>query len=173
MTKNSIRLQSFISSSSSSSRAASTDIPDPLSPLLPIIHRFWQVFWVISRHLHTVKWSLLTIQFIKSHLFAQSLNVKQLETIISRFQVQSWLQANNNTRILNTCTRLWITESELATLVVSIKNVVRSFVEVPEFDKHLTKAGGHIGRIVLEITIKIKTIVRKNLLINRIVVSDP
>ena len=31
-------------SSSSSCRATSTDIPDPLSPLLPIIHRFWQVF---------------------------------------------------------------------------------------------------------------------------------
>ena len=29
------------SSSSSSCRAASTDIPDPLSPLLPIIHRLW------------------------------------------------------------------------------------------------------------------------------------
>ena len=28
------------SSSSSSCRAASTDIPDPLSPLLPIIHHF-------------------------------------------------------------------------------------------------------------------------------------
>ena len=36
------------SSSSSSCRAASTDIPDPLSPLLPIIHRFWQVFRVTS-----------------------------------------------------------------------------------------------------------------------------
>ena len=34
---------------SSSSRAASTDIPDPLSLLLPIIHRFWQVFRVTSR----------------------------------------------------------------------------------------------------------------------------
>ena len=34
--------------SSSSCRAASTDIPDPLSPLLPIIHRFWQVFRVTS-----------------------------------------------------------------------------------------------------------------------------
>ena len=32
------------SSSSSSCHAVSTDIPDPLSPLLPIIHRFWQVF---------------------------------------------------------------------------------------------------------------------------------
>ena len=36
-------------SSSSSCLAASTDIPDPLSPLLPIIHRFWQVFRVTSR----------------------------------------------------------------------------------------------------------------------------
>ena len=34
--------------SSSSCRAASTDIPDPLSPLLPIIHRLWQVFRVTS-----------------------------------------------------------------------------------------------------------------------------
>ena len=32
------------SSSSSSCRATSTDIPDPLSPLLPIIHRLRQVF---------------------------------------------------------------------------------------------------------------------------------
>ena len=30
---------SIVSSSSSSSRAGSTDIPDPLSPLLPIVHR--------------------------------------------------------------------------------------------------------------------------------------
>ena len=35
--------------SSSSCRAASTDIPDPLSPRLPIIHRLWQVFSVTSR----------------------------------------------------------------------------------------------------------------------------
>ena len=38
-----------LSSSSSSCRAASTDIPDPLSPLLPIIHRFWQFFRDTSR----------------------------------------------------------------------------------------------------------------------------
>ena len=31
-------------------------------------------------------------------------------------------------------------------LVDSIKDVVRSSVKVPEFDKHLKKAGGHIGR---------------------------
>ena len=32
-------LKSSSSSSSSSYRAGSTDIPDPLSPLLPIVHR--------------------------------------------------------------------------------------------------------------------------------------
>ena len=37
-----------------------------------------------------------------------------------------------------------------ATPVVSIKDVVRSFVKVPEFDKHLKKAKGHIGRNVCE-----------------------
>ena len=35
-------------SSSSSCRAASMNIPDPLSPLLPIIYRFWQVFRATS-----------------------------------------------------------------------------------------------------------------------------
>ena len=37
-----------ISSSSSSCRAASTDIHDPLSLFLPIVHRFWQVFRATS-----------------------------------------------------------------------------------------------------------------------------
>ena len=37
------------SSSSLSCLAASTDIPDPLSPLLPIVHRLWQVFRGKSR----------------------------------------------------------------------------------------------------------------------------
>ena len=46
---------------------------------------------------------------------------------------------NKKTGILNTCTRLWLTESEQATHVVSIKDVVRSSVNVPEFDKK--KAG--------------------------------
>ena len=67
--------------------------------------------------------------------------------------------------ILNTCTRLWLTESERVTPVDSIKDLVRSSAKVPEFDKHLKKAGGHIGRNVMEITIKMKTIVRKPLLI--------
>ena len=37
-----------ISSSSSSCRAGSTDIPDPLLPLLPIVHRPRQVFRTTS-----------------------------------------------------------------------------------------------------------------------------
>ena len=37
------------SSSSLSCRAASTDIPDPVSPLFPIVHRLWQVFRATSR----------------------------------------------------------------------------------------------------------------------------
>ena len=36
-------------SSSSSCRAASRDIPDPLSARLPIVHRLWLVFGVTSR----------------------------------------------------------------------------------------------------------------------------
>ena len=33
----------------SSCRAASTDIPDLLSPLIPMIHHFWLVFSATSR----------------------------------------------------------------------------------------------------------------------------
>ena len=36
-------------SSSSLYHAAITDIPNTLSPLLPIVHRPWQVFRAISR----------------------------------------------------------------------------------------------------------------------------
>ena len=43
--------------------------------------------------------------------------------------------------------------------------LLQVFVKVPEFDKHPKKAGGHIGRNVVEITIKMKTIVRKTLMI--------
>ena len=35
--------------SSSSCRAASTDIPDPISPLFPVIHRLWKVFRATPR----------------------------------------------------------------------------------------------------------------------------
>ena len=43
-----------------------------------------------------------------------------------------------------------------------IKDVVRNSVKVTDFDKHLKKAGGYIGRNVVEITMK--TIVRKPLI---------
>ena len=58
-------------------------------------------------------------------------------------------------------------ESEQVTPVNSVKDVVRSSVKVPEFEKHLKKAGGHIGRNVVEIKIKMKTIVRKPLMIKK------
>ena len=74
-----------------------------------------------------------------------------------------WLQASNNTGILYTCTRLWLTESEQTTTVDSKKHVVWSSMKFPEFDKHLKKAGGHIGRHVVEITTQMTTIVRKNI----------
>ena len=35
-------------SNKSSCHVTSTDIPDPLSPLLPIVHRLWQVFRATS-----------------------------------------------------------------------------------------------------------------------------
>ena len=38
-------------SSSSSCHVIGTDIPEPLSPLLPIVHRLWQVFRATSRNL--------------------------------------------------------------------------------------------------------------------------
>ena len=55
-------------------------------------------------------------------------------------------------------------ESEQLTPVDSIKDVVRSSVKVPQFDKHLKKAGGHIDRNVVEI-INMKTRVWKPLMI--------
>ena len=39
----------YLSSSSSSCHTASMDIPDPLSSLLYIVHRFWQVLRATSR----------------------------------------------------------------------------------------------------------------------------
>ena len=43
--------------------------------------------------------------------------------------------------------------------------LLRSLGKVPEFDKHSKKAGGHIGRNIVGITIKMKIIVRKPLMI--------
>ena len=47
----------------------------------------------------------------------------------------------------------------------SIKDVVRSSLKVPEFEKRLKNTGGHISRNVMEMTIKMNTIVRKLLMI--------
>ena len=51
--------------------------------------------------------------------------------------------------------------------VDSTNDVVRSSVKVPEFDRHLKKAGGHIGRNVGEISMKMKTIVWKPFMIKK------
>ena len=50
-------------------------------------------------------------------------------------------------------------ESEQATPMDAKKDVVRSHVKVPKFDKHLKKVRGYTGQNVVEITIKMKTIV--------------
>ena len=50
-------------------------------------------------------------------------------------------------------------ETEQAISVDSIKDVVQSSMKVSEFDKQLKKAGGHISQNIVEITIKMKTIV--------------
>ena len=55
--------------------------------------------------------------------------------------------------------------SGLLQVFVELENVHRIFLKVSEFDKHLKKARGHIGRNVVEITRKMKTIVRKPLMI--------
>ena len=44
-----VHVKNISSSSSSSCHAASMDIPDPLLPLLPIVHRFWSVLRDTSR----------------------------------------------------------------------------------------------------------------------------
>ena len=63
-------------------------------------------------------------------------------------------------------------ESEQATSVDSIKDVVWSSMLVPEFDKHLKKTGGHISQNVVEIIIKMKTIVQKPSMIKKLWFSD-
>ena len=53
-----------------------------------------------------------------------------------------------------------------------LKDVVRSSMKVPEFNKHLKKVGGHIGRNVVEIAIKMKTVVLKPLMIKIILLFN-
>ena len=58
-------------SSSSSCRAASADIPDPISPPLPIIHRFWLVFRATSRipHIAPVCMFEKVVQLLPGHMW--------------------------------------------------------------------------------------------------------
>ena len=57
--------------------------------------------------------------------------------------------------------KIILTESEQVTPVDLMKDVDQSSVKVPKFDKHLKKAGGHIGRNVAKITMKMKIIIQK------------
>ena len=61
--------------------------------------------------------------------------------------------------LLLACSEDWTCNLQM---IVSLE--AQGSVKVSAFDKHL-KAGGHIGRNVVEITIKMKTIVRKTLMI--------
>ena len=54
-------------SSSSSCRAGSTDIPDPLSPLFPIVHRLRQVFWTNIPYPHIVAESMFVLVVLLLH----------------------------------------------------------------------------------------------------------
>ena len=63
-------------SSSSSRRAASTDIPDHLSPLLPIIPCLRQVFWVTSRVLTIIIRIRLKNLNTKSEIPCRSIHFK-------------------------------------------------------------------------------------------------
>ena len=75
----------YESSSSSSCGATSMDIPDPLSPLLPIIHRFWQVFRATS-HILT---ELLYVCSSWSSCFCLAICRGPLEYITDKFVLAS------------------------------------------------------------------------------------
>ena len=94
------------------------------------------------------------------------LGVGSKETIIWRLQVQSWLQVSNNTGILNTCTRLWLTESEEATHCGFTKGRCSMFREGSRVRETPEEGWRTNWPNVVEITIKMKTIVRKLLIMN-------
>ena len=64
-------------SSSSSYRATSTDIPDPLSPLLPVVHHFYQVLSGTSRMLT----ELLYVGSSWSHSFCEGVHRTSLMSL--------------------------------------------------------------------------------------------
>ena len=60
-----------MTSSSSSYRAANTDIPDPISPLLPIVHRLWQVFkdYILYPHIAAECMCELVVLLLPGHMW--------------------------------------------------------------------------------------------------------
>ena len=59
--------------------------------------------------------------------------------------------------LLLVCSQDWTFNLQMI-VSLEVKDIVRSSMKVPKFDKHLKKAGRHI---VVEITMKVKTIVQK------------
>ena len=71
----------YICISSSSCRAGSTNIPDPLSPHFPIVYRLWQAFWTTSRILT----SLLNVRSCWESCFCSAMCGGPQEYIIYEF----------------------------------------------------------------------------------------
>ena len=84
--------------------------------------------------------------------------IKGFRTIVFIFVISTMFRTICPPAFSGVC-RTW----KQASPVYSIKDVVRSSVNFPEFDKHLKKLREHIGRNVVEIIINMKTIVRKTL----------
>ena len=127
------------------------------------------MLFVFIRNILLPWWYLLTVSclnFWDEAWWLLSLRVfGQLSSFLLLFpqRLSRYVLRPSSIGLLSTCTRLWLTESEQVTPMESIKDVVWSSVKLPEFDKLLKKTGGHIGRNVVGITIKMKTIARKPL----------
>ena len=114
---------------------------------------------------HESSWNFELMSFIESTGVACSDSVSH-----------NWLQVLSIPVLLLACSQDWTCNLYLYPVMAngirtgdppppvdSIKDIIQNSMKVPEFDKHLKKAGGHIGRNVVEITIK--TIVWKPLMI--------
>ena len=99
-------------SSSSSCRAASTDIPDPLSPLLPIIHRLQQVFRVTScvPHIVAVCKFVLVVLLLHIHMWGVHRSTSLMSSSLLLQQCPTCLEA---AFILSSIWKLRINEKDL------------------------------------------------------------
>ena len=124
--------------------------------MIIIIKGFWTIvfiFIVISTMFQPI-YPPAFFRCLLSKFLTRSLMIiiiKGFWTIVFIFIVISTMFQLNS----GTFTELWTTSF--------IKDVVQSSMKVLEFDKHLRKAGGHIAQNIVEITIKMKTIVQKPL----------